>query len=57
MAVLMCDPQAAFGAVIHDRVAGGGIYAGYIDYLRAGHRPPASRPSSCRTARARAPTR
>jgi len=38
MATLMSDPQAAFGAVIHDRVApGGGIYAGYVDYLRAGH--------------------
>jgi hypothetical protein len=38
MATLMSDPQAAFGAVIHDRVApGGGIFAGYVDYLRAGH--------------------
>jgi acetate---CoA ligase (ADP-forming) len=36
-AALMSDPQAAFGAVIHDRVAGGGIYAGYAEYLRAGH--------------------
>ena len=35
---LMSDPQAALGAVVHDRVAGGGIHAGYIDYLRAGHR-------------------
>ncbi len=34
---LMCDPGAAFGAVIHDRVAGGGIHRGYLDYLRAGH--------------------
>ncbi|HEU5468642.1 MAG TPA: acetate--CoA ligase family protein [Steroidobacteraceae bacterium] len=38
LAVLMCDPQAALGAVVHDRVAGGGIHPGYIDYLRAGHR-------------------
>jgi acyl-CoA synthetase (NDP forming) len=38
LAVLMSDPQAALGAVIHDRVAGGGIYAPYIDYLRVGHR-------------------
>jgi acyl-CoA synthetase (NDP forming) len=38
LAVLMSDPQAALGAVVHDRVAGGGIYAGYIDYLRVGHR-------------------
>ena len=37
-AALMCDPGAAFGAVIHDRVAGGGIHPGYVDYLRAGHR-------------------
>ncbi len=34
---LLCDPGAAFGAVIHDRVAGGGIHSGYLDYLRAGH--------------------
>jgi acyl-CoA synthetase (NDP forming) len=38
MAVLMSDPQAALGAVVHDRIAGGGIYAPYIDYLRVGHR-------------------
>jgi acyl-CoA synthetase (NDP forming) len=38
LAVLMSDPQAAVGAVIHDRIAGGGIYAPYIDYLRVGHR-------------------
>ncbi len=38
LAVLMSDPQAALGAVVHDRVAGGGIYPGYIDYLRVGHR-------------------
>jgi acetate---CoA ligase (ADP-forming) len=36
-ATLMSDPGAAFGAVIHDRVAGGGIHAPYLDYLRAGH--------------------
>ena len=36
-AALMCDPQAALGAVVHDRIAGGGIHPGYIDYLRAGH--------------------
>jgi acyl-CoA synthetase (NDP forming) len=35
---LMNDPQAALGAVVHDRVAGGGIHAGYLDYLRKGHR-------------------
>jgi acyl-CoA synthetase (NDP forming) len=38
LAVLMSDPQAALGAVVHDRIAGGGIYPGYIDYLRVGHR-------------------
>ena len=38
LAVLMSDPQAALGAVVHDRVAGGGVHAGYIDYLRVGHR-------------------
>jgi acyl-CoA synthetase (NDP forming) len=37
-AALMADPHAAFGAVIHDRVAGGGIQDSYLDYLRAGHR-------------------
>jgi acyl-CoA synthetase (NDP forming) len=36
-ATLMSDPQAALGAVVHDRVAGGGIHAGYLDYLRKGH--------------------
>lgn len=38
LAALMSDPQAAIGAVVHDRIAGGGIYAPYIDYLRFGHR-------------------
>jgi acetate---CoA ligase (ADP-forming) len=37
-ATLMSDPGAAIGAVIHDRVAGGGIHHSYLDYLRAGHR-------------------
>jgi acyl-CoA synthetase (NDP forming) len=37
-ATLMADPNAAFGAVVHDRVAGGGIYPGYAEYLRTGHR-------------------
>ena len=36
-ATLMADPGAALGAVVHDRVAGGGIHASYLDYLRAGH--------------------
>jgi len=37
-ATLMSDPQAALGAVVHDRIAGGGIHGGYLDYMRAGHR-------------------
>lgn len=37
-AALMCDPGAAFGAVIHDRAVDGGIYHDYLDYLRAGHK-------------------
>jgi acyl-CoA synthetase (NDP forming) len=36
-AALMNDPQAALGAVVHDRAADGGIYPNYVDYLRAGH--------------------
>jgi acyl-CoA synthetase (NDP forming) len=36
-ATLMSDPQAALGAVVHDRATTGGIYAVYLDYLRAGH--------------------
>jgi acetate---CoA ligase (ADP-forming) len=36
-ATLMRDPDAALGAVVHDRIAGGGIHPGYLDYLRAGH--------------------
>jgi acyl-CoA synthetase (NDP forming) len=37
-ATLMGDPEAAFGAVVHDRAPGGGIYGDYLEYLRAGHR-------------------
>ncbi len=36
-AALMADPGAALGAVVHDRIAGGGIQGNYLDYLRAGH--------------------
>ncbi|MBM4218502.1 MAG: acetate--CoA ligase family protein [Gammaproteobacteria bacterium] len=36
-AVLMSDPQAAIGAVVHDRATDGGIYPNYLDYLRTGH--------------------
>jgi acyl-CoA synthetase (NDP forming) len=34
---LLADPGAAIGAVIHDRVAGGGIHGSYIDYLKVAH--------------------
>jgi acyl-CoA synthetase (NDP forming) len=34
---LMGDPEAAIGAVIHDRAPDGGIFAEYLTYLRAGH--------------------
>jgi acyl-CoA synthetase (NDP forming) len=36
-ATLLGDPGAALGAVVHDRVAGGGIHDSYLDYLRAAH--------------------
>ncbi len=36
-AALTADPGAAIGAVVHDRIAGGGIQDAYLDYLRAGH--------------------
>jgi len=32
--IMMRDPGAAMGAVIHDRAPGGGIYASYVDYMR-----------------------
>jgi hypothetical protein len=34
--LLTSDPNAAMGAVVHDRTADGGVYAEYFDYLRAG---------------------
>ncbi len=36
-AALMADPDAALGAVIHDRAPDGGIHPAYIDYMRKGH--------------------
>ena len=36
-AALMADPDAALGAVVHDRISGGLIQDSYIDYLRIGH--------------------
>ena len=35
-AALMADPNAALGAVVHDRAPNGAIYAEYLDYMRAG---------------------
>ena len=37
LAALMADPNAALGAVVHDRAPHGALYGEYIDYLRAGH--------------------
>lgn len=36
-AALLADPQAALGAVVHDRAPDGRIYEEYIAYLRKGH--------------------
>ncbi len=36
-AVLLRDPGAALGAVVHDRGPGGCLYPIYLDYLRYGH--------------------
>jgi acyl-CoA synthetase (NDP forming) len=37
LAALMADPNAALGAVVHDRAPHGALYEEYFDYLRAGH--------------------
>ncbi len=37
MAALLCDPQAAVGAVIHDRAPHSGIYPSYLQYLHEAH--------------------
>ncbi|MCU0990389.1 MAG: acetate--CoA ligase family protein [Xanthomonadales bacterium] len=37
LAALMADPNAALGAVVHDRAPHGALYGEYFDYLRAGH--------------------
>jgi len=34
---LMSDPDAAIGAVVHDRAPWGTIYTDYLEYLRRGH--------------------
>jgi acyl-CoA synthetase (NDP forming) len=36
-AALLCDPEAALGAVVHDRAPDGGIYKEYIGYLQKAH--------------------
>jgi acyl-CoA synthetase (NDP forming) len=37
LAALMSDPNAALGAVVHDRAPLSGLYGEYFDYLRRGH--------------------
>jgi acyl-CoA synthetase (NDP forming) len=37
LAALMADPDAAFGAVVHDRAPHGALYEEYFGYMRAGH--------------------
>ena len=54
-ATLMSDPQAALGAVVHDRVAGGGIH-GATSITAAAIAPAASRHSSWGIAKARGQT-
>ena len=34
LSVMMQDPSAAMGALVHDRAPDGGIYGSYIDYMR-----------------------
>jgi acyl-CoA synthetase (NDP forming) len=36
-AALLSDPDAALGAVVHDRGPHGSVYETYVDYMRAGH--------------------
>ena len=38
LAALMSDPNAAMGAVVHDRAPLGALYEDYFEYMRAGHR-------------------
>lgn len=37
LSILMQDPQAAIGAVVHDRAPEGKVYTSYIDYMRQAH--------------------
>ena len=53
----MSDPGAALGAVVHDRISGGGIQDNYLDYLRIGHEASGKPAFLSRTGRERAPIR
>jgi acyl-CoA synthetase (NDP forming) len=37
LSIMLADPGAALGAVIHDRAPEGSIYPDYLDYLRGAH--------------------
>lgn len=37
LSILMQDPQAALGAVVHDRAPEGKVYTSYLDYMRRAH--------------------
>ncbi len=37
LAIMMQDPEAAIGAVIHDRAPYGAIYPSYVEYMRHSH--------------------
>lgn len=37
LSLLLQDPGASFGALLHDRAPGGNIYPEYVDYLRRAH--------------------
>ena len=38
LSVMLNDPDAAFGAVVHDRAPLGAVYPDYVDYMRAAHK-------------------
>jgi acyl-CoA synthetase (NDP forming) len=37
LAAMMADPDAAMGAVVHDRAPDGRLYTDYFEYMRKGH--------------------
>jgi acyl-CoA synthetase (NDP forming) len=37
LTIMMRDPGAAIGAVVHDRAPGGFVYGSYIEYMRTAH--------------------